>query len=132
MSRQLEIVILVLVALGALALGAGAALYFAYPNQAQFVGGEAREAVLSLNAPPGTVTTEENPAFKAASTAPASAGAAAATGDWPSYNKTLTTERFSDLTQINTKNVGQLKLLCTSTPVRFQVLSRACSWWRGL
>jgi len=114
MSRQLEIVILVLVALGALALGAGAALYFAYPNQAQFVGGEAREAVLSLNAPPGTVTTEENPAFKAASTAaPAPAEAAAAAADWPSYNKTLTTERFSGLDQINTKNVGKLKVLCT-------------------
>jgi hypothetical protein len=31
MSRRLEIIILVLVALGALAVGAGGALYFAHP-----------------------------------------------------------------------------------------------------
>src|SRR5262245_40625511 len=37
----------------------------------------------------------------------------AAAGDWPSYNKTLTTERFSDLSQIDTKNVAGLKVLCT-------------------
>ena len=34
-------------------------------------------------------------------------------GDWPSYNKTLTSERYSQLGQINTKNVGKLKVLCT-------------------
>ena len=33
--------------------------------------------------------------------------------DWPSYNKTLTSERYSPLSQINTKNVGKLKVLCT-------------------
>jgi alcohol dehydrogenase (cytochrome c) len=35
------------------------------------------------------------------------------TGDWPSYNRTLTSERYSPLSQINTKNVGKLKVLCT-------------------
>ena len=34
-------------------------------------------------------------------------------GDWPSYNRTLTSERYSQLSQINTKNVGKLKVLCT-------------------
>ena len=34
-------------------------------------------------------------------------------GDWPSYNKTLTSERYSQLSQINTTNVGKLKVLCT-------------------
>jgi alcohol dehydrogenase (cytochrome c) len=37
----------------------------------------------------------------------------ATTGDWPSYNKTLTSERYSQLSQINTKNVSKLKVLCT-------------------
>jgi alcohol dehydrogenase (cytochrome c) len=37
----------------------------------------------------------------------------AAAGDWPSYNKTLTSERYSQLGQINTKNVSKLKVLCT-------------------
>jgi alcohol dehydrogenase (cytochrome c) len=36
-----------------------------------------------------------------------------ATADWPSDNKTLTSERFSDLGLINTKNVAKLKVLCT-------------------
>jgi len=32
---------------------------------------------------------------------------------WKTHNKTLTSERFSDLSQINTKNVAKLKVLCT-------------------
>ena len=68
-----------------------------------------------MNAPTGTLTTEANGAYKGAAAPFAAAGPApgAAAGDWPSYNKTLTTERFSDLSQINTKNVGKLKVLCT-------------------
>jgi glucose dehydrogenase len=37
----------------------------------------------------------------------------AAAADWPSHNKTLTSERYSQLSQINTTNVGNLKVLCT-------------------
>ena len=33
--------------------------------------------------------------------------------DWPSYNKTLTSERFSALDQITAANVSNLKVLCT-------------------
>ncbi|PPQ32678.1 hypothetical protein CCR94_04475 [Rhodoblastus sphagnicola] len=33
--------------------------------------------------------------------------------DWPSYNKTLTSERFSALDEITTANVKNLKVLCT-------------------
>jgi hypothetical protein len=108
-------VIVVIVAVIAAGVGAAAALYFAYPNQVQLVGGEARSELLSLNAPPGTLTTEANAAFKGRGTAPQPAAAAPGgeAGDWPSYNKTLTTERFSDLSQINTQNVGKLKVLCT-------------------
>ena len=36
-----------------------------------------------------------------------------APGNWPSYNKTLTSNRFSELKQINKENVGGLKVLCT-------------------
>jgi len=116
MSRRSEIVILVLVALGALAAGAGAALYFTYPIRVETAAGEVRGYILSLNAPPGTVTTEENAAYKGRGAAPQPAAAAvpgAAAGDWPSYNKTLTSERFSDLSQINTANVAKLKVQCT-------------------
>jgi alcohol dehydrogenase (cytochrome c) len=37
----------------------------------------------------------------------------AASPDWPSYNRTLTSERFSPLSQINRANVGTLKVSCT-------------------
>ena len=38
---------------------------------------------------------------------------APAAADWPSYNRTLTSERFSHLHQIDTANVKDLKVLCT-------------------
>jgi alcohol dehydrogenase (cytochrome c) len=108
-------IIVVLVAVVAAGVGAGTALYFAYPTQVSIVGGETRAELLSLNRPPGTLTTEENSDYKGAGPpTPAAGTATAATaGDWPSYNKTLTSERFSDLSQINTQNVGKLKVLCT-------------------
>src|SRR5262249_2246 len=116
-KRRFEIVILVLVALGALAAGAGIALYFAYPIRVETAAGEVRAYILSLTAPPGTVTTEENAAYKRGGAAPPQAAAAAvpgaAAGHWPSYNKTLTSERFSDLSQINIANVAKLKVQCT-------------------
>ena len=64
MSRRLEVIIIVLVALGALALGACAAPFFAYPTRVEIAAGEARSYLLTLNAPPGTMTTEENAAYQ--------------------------------------------------------------------
>jgi len=34
-------------------------------------------------------------------------------GNWPSYNRTVTSARFSPLSQINTHTVGSLKILCS-------------------
>jgi len=48
-----------------------------------------------------------------ASAVAAGAVPATAAGDWPSYDKTLTSERFSDLAQINTRNIGNIKVLST-------------------
>ena len=61
----------------------------------------------------GAVATETNPNYKGAAAPAPAAPPSPAAADWPSYNKTLTSERFSDLSQINTKNVGKLKVLCT-------------------
>jgi alcohol dehydrogenase (cytochrome c) len=33
--------------------------------------------------------------------------------DWPSYNRTLTSERYSDMTAINAVNVASTKVICT-------------------
>ena len=46
---------------------------------------------------------------------PAISGSSAAesnaiSGDWPSYNRTLTSERYSPLSQINTNNAKSLKV----------------------
>src|SRR5277367_6799176 len=75
--------------------------------------GELRGEILSLFAPPGAIATETNPNYKGAVAPPPAAPPSPAAADWPSYNKTLTSERFSDLSQINTKNVAKLKVLCT-------------------
>ena len=67
-----------------------------------------------MNAPAGTIATEVNAAWKAANApAAASISPAPSEGDWPSYNKTLTSNRFSDLNQIDSKNADKLKVLCT-------------------
>jgi alcohol dehydrogenase (cytochrome c) len=92
------------------------ALLVANKTRVEVAIGETRGELLSLRAPPGTVTTETNPAYKgAAAPAPAAASSPAAT-DWPSYNKTVSSERFSDLSQINTKNAGKLKSFALTTP----------------
>src|SRR5262249_10316085 len=109
----------VLVAVIAAVVGAGIAYYFAHPARTEIAGSEVRNVLLSLDAPLGTITTEQNPAFKAAPTPSAAAQAPGVAGDWPSYNKTLTSERFSDLGQMNTKNVDKLKVLCTYETKRF-------------
>ena len=44
---------------------------------------------------------------------PSGTQAASAFKDWPSYNNTLTSERFSTLDAIDTKNVAALKVLCS-------------------
>ena len=116
MRRSREYVILGLVAA---AVGVGIGYYFAHPARTEIAGAELRNIALSLNAPEGTLTREQNPAFKAAATPSAPTPPPAAAGDWPSYNKTLTSERFSDLGQINTQNVGKLKVLCTYDTKRF-------------
>ena len=65
-----------------------------------------------LGAPAGTLSTEEAPAA-AAAPAPKAAPLPAASEDWPSYNKTLTSNRFSTLNLINRDTVGRMKVLCT-------------------
>src|ERR1700752_927388 len=113
MNRRLELFSIVLFALNAGVVGGGVTSSLADEAGAEARVGELRGEILSLFAPAGAVATETNPNYNGAAApapaAPPSPGAA----DWPSYNKTLTSERFSDLNQINTKNVAKLKVLCT-------------------
>ena len=77
-----------------------------------------RNYLLSLGAPAGTTTTETNPAYKgpvasASSPARRAPSTSAAAGDWPSYNRTVNSDRYSPLGEINAANVAKLKVLCT-------------------
>ena len=93
-------------------------LYVTFPVQMTTYGAMGLNFLKSLFAPAGTLALETNPAYKAPAAAvpsPPLAEAAwpnAAVGDWPSYNRTPTSQRFSPLDQINAKNVGNLKIQC--------------------
>ena len=52
-------------ALGVAGAAIGGGLYLVYPIQVTTVAGMAHNYVLSWSAPPGTTTTELNPAYKA-------------------------------------------------------------------
>jgi alcohol dehydrogenase (cytochrome c) len=104
----------VLVAIGATTAGA----LYVYWDQAVPIVGMGINYYRSLSAPAGTTLTELAPISAEAQAIVVSAAAPtvpppAATGDWPSYNKTLTSERYSPLDQINAKNAAGLKIVCT-------------------
>src|SRR5271169_979997 len=115
MKKKLLIIVALVVA-GVVVAGI---LFAAFPVQMTTNGGMARNFLLTLSTPAGTVSTEVNPAYQSVAAAASSAPAAdpawpnAAVGDWPSYNRTPSSQRYSPLNQISTKNVGQLKVLCT-------------------
>jgi alcohol dehydrogenase (cytochrome c) len=76
------------------------------------VAGTAINYFRTLTAPAGTlVSAVAPPGGPGAGPAP-SAAAPETTGDWPSYNKTNTSQRFSGLARINRSNVQGLKVLC--------------------
>ena len=112
---------LLVTALGAVALivagaAAGYPMYRAYRVQVALFVALTRSYVGSWEAPAGTTTTERNPAYKTAAfrtPAPLTVASNPAGNEWPSYNRTLTSERYSPLAEINAKTVGQLKVLCT-------------------
>jgi alcohol dehydrogenase (cytochrome c) len=134
MTKTTKKVLLIGGSLAVLGAVTGGALYLIYPVQVSIIGGLARNFIIAKRAA-GTTVTELNPAYKppeatapmaateAAAAAPASNAAAplsaaapvvnAVATDWPSYNRTITSDRFSPLAEINTANAGQLKVLCS-------------------
>ena len=119
------------VALGAALIGAIAAAGVVYWEWDTLVpvAGLAVNYLRFFDAPKGTLTTERNGAQSAAqniSSTQAGAVSAAPSAtpvkiaetvtnskSWPSYNKTLTSERFSELDQITKANANELSVLCT-------------------
>src|SRR5580693_4188429 len=69
-------------------------------------------SIRTINSPAGTLSVEVRPG----SADPTLSATPADTPDpdeWPGYNRTLTSQRFSPLDQINRQNVQSLKVLCT-------------------
>src|SRR5215813_12407690 len=103
--------------LGAIVVGgiAVGGLSYVFWDQTVLIGSAAINYVRYWSAPPGTLETEVSQTAAAAQPSAASASPQAAPGgtegDWPSYNKTLTSNRFSPLSQINRTNADKLKVL---------------------
>jgi alcohol dehydrogenase (cytochrome c) len=74
--------------------------------------------IRTLDAPAGTLTVETARSAAAVGPNPTMSPPAVpmpetTSLDWPSYNRTLSSERYSPLGQIDRHNVGALKVLCT-------------------
>jgi alcohol dehydrogenase (cytochrome c) len=122
----MKIISIVLGGIVAAGLIAGGFVYV-YWDKTVPIAAMAINYVRYLSAPVGSLTTElavSNAAQPSAASgapiansAPVAAAAGqtpgAAAGNWPSYNKTLTSNRFSELNQITKDNVGGMKVMCT-------------------
>ena len=110
MRSWLATAVIAIVVLGLIVAGL---VYFVFWDQFVPIAAMGINYARYMNAPAGTIATEPNPAWKEAQAAAPPASAPPAEGDWPSYNKTLTSDRFSGLNQINNQNADKLKVLCT-------------------
>src|SRR5215831_2626643 len=91
-----------------------AGLSYAYWDETVLIASMAINYVRYWSAPVGTLETEVAQSGAAAQPSASEAYApGGAEGDWPSYNRTLTSDRFSELSQINRSNADKLKVLCT-------------------
>jgi alcohol dehydrogenase (cytochrome c) len=117
MKKQSWIILGTLGALFVAGLAIAGILYVTFPIEMITYGGMSLNYLRTLSTPAGRVSTETNPPYKgavASTTALPPADPAwpnAAAGDWPSYNRTPSSQRYSPLTQITAKNVGKLKVL---------------------
>jgi hypothetical protein len=92
MNRRFELLSIVLFALGAAAVG-GITSSLADVAGTEVDVGDLRGEILSLFAPLGAIATETNPNYKGAAAPAPAAPPSPTAADWPSYNKTLTSER---------------------------------------
>jgi len=99
----------------ALAGAIAGGLVYTYWNSAVPILAMGINYVRYLSAPAGTIETEVA-ASKGGRLEPSTrpqTNTHVSNGDWPSYNRTLTSNRYSPLSQIDTGNVKNMKVLCT-------------------
>jgi len=102
-------------ALGVAAIASAAAAVTIYANWNAFVPTAAMgiNYLRYLKAPKGELTVETAQGFDGANSVAAVRSPPPDDGLWPSYNKTLASDRFSSLKEINRENADRLKVLCT-------------------
>ena len=100
-------------ALAVIGAATGGRAVLRLPGPGVHVGGADTQLCYFISCPRGSVTTELNAAYKGIEPVALATPAEAPAEDWPTYNRTLSSERHSPLSQINTTNVGKLKVLCT-------------------
>ncbi len=105
MNRTSKVLTVIVVA-GAAAI---AAIYLSGSNIIQ-VGSMVMNYFRSEDNPAGTIALETRSKVTTSAVAPA---VDALGGNWPSYNRTLASDRYSPLASINAGNAAQLKVLCT-------------------
>jgi alcohol dehydrogenase (cytochrome c) len=100
----------------------GLGLYISFHKTAAITSaGMVMNSVRSANDPEGTLVVEVRPNSSVMQASAAGANDVASTenapaedpGSWPSVNRTLTSQRYSPLNQINAKNAHDLKVECT-------------------
>jgi Glucose dehydrogenase len=104
--KRLFYVLLIIVALAAASI---AGIYLAGSTPV-LVGSMVMNYFRNEKNPPGTIALDLR---QAATVAPVASNGDDLGGDWPNYNRSLSSERYSPLAAINTKNAAQLKVLCT-------------------
>ncbi len=101
------------IVLGGIAFGG---LSYVYWDQTVLIASMAINYVRYWSAPTGTLEIQVAKTWQPSSSLvsmSSQAASGATDGDWPSYNKTLTSNRFSQLSEINRANAAKLKVLCT-------------------
>ena len=105
-------------ALAVIGAATAAALYWAFPVRMSILAGLTRNCVRSWSAPRGTASIQSYPAYHSAAVLALSPVAealpAASVGDWPSYNRTLSSERWADLSEIRQTTIAKLSCLVST------------------
>jgi alcohol dehydrogenase (cytochrome c) len=110
--KGIVIIVLAMIALGILGMGLSG-------WSPVTLAGRVLNTVRSANNPPGTLVLERRGGERARAVMVSDSGNASAEGKqpdvagWSSYNRTLNSQRYSPLKQINTETVAALKVLCS-------------------
>jgi alcohol dehydrogenase (cytochrome c) len=83
-------------------------------NLLSTIGGLAFGLVFTACTAPPSNTQNANANVNSPSPATANPAVAVADGDWPGYNRTLDSQRYSPLNQITTENAATLKQVCSA------------------